>query len=241
MAFALATVHVAGGAVKGIHGVPRSWVLSAGSGVSTAYVFVHLLPELAEIEDHLPETLGGSAFGYVEAHAWIVALIGLAVFYGLELAARRSRNEGQTVADGPDSVLRQEATVFWLHVVSYALYNGIVGHLLVDLAEQGPTSLALFSVAMGVHFLVNDHGLREHHGDSYERLGRWVVAAGILAGWLVGAVTTVSEAALGLLLAFLAGGVTMNVMKEELPEDRNSRWTPFMLGAAAYAPLLLAI
>ena len=45
---------------------------------------------------------------------------------------------------------------------------------------------------------------------------------------------------IGLLFAFLAGGVVLNVLKEELPEDRQSRFLPFLLGAGGYA-LLLAI
>ena len=36
-------------------------------------------------------------------------------------------------------------------------------------------------------------------------------------GWIVGELTEISDAALGLLVAFLAGGVILNVMKEELP------------------------
>jgi len=40
------------------------------------------------------------------------------------------------------------------------------------------------------------------------------------------------------LVAVLAGGVILNVLKEELPEECRSRFTPFLLGAAAYAGLL---
>jgi zinc transporter ZupT len=56
----------------------------------------------------------------------------------------------------------------------------------------------------------------------------------------VGLVTEISEAALGVLFAFLAGGVIMNVLKEELPEERESRFWAFVLGAGLYAGVLLA-
>lgn len=39
--------------------------------------------------------------------------------------------------------------------------------------------------------------------------------------------------------AFLAGGMILNVLKEELPEERESRFTAFLSGAAGYAALLL--
>ena len=44
-----------------------------------------------------------------------------------------------------------------------------------------------------------------------------------------------------MLTAFLAGGVVMNVLKEELPEERESRFWAFALGTALYTMLLLAL
>jgi hypothetical protein len=43
------------------------------------------------------------------------------------------------------------------------------------------------------------------------------------------------------LFAFLAGGVVLNVLKEELPEERESRFWAFALGAASYTALLLVL
>jgi zinc transporter ZupT len=88
--------------------------------------------------------------------------------------------------------------------------------------------------------VVNDFGLREDHKGVYDRAGRWVLAAAIFAGWAVGILSEVSEAAIAVLFAFLAGGVVMNVLKEELPEERESRFWAFALGAALYAVILLA-
>ncbi|MDX1622046.1 MAG: hypothetical protein R3320_13700 [Nitriliruptorales bacterium] len=229
-AVVLALLHAFGGRLRSVHIVPRSWVLSAGSGVSVAYVVVHLLPELAEIDEHLAGRLTGGVWGYIEAHAWLVTLAGLAAFYGLELRARRATGSAS-------SGMRR---LGWLHLGSYAMYNAIVGYLLHDRVEDGAFVLLLFTIAMGVHFLVNDHGLREQLGQQYRSRGRWVVASGVVAGAVLGAFVELAEAMLGVLVAFLAGGIVMNVMKEELPENRRSRWTPFVLGAAAYAALLLS-
>jgi hypothetical protein len=129
--------------------------------------------------------------------------------------------------------------VFWLHTASFAAYNALIGYLLLHREDQGPGPLVLFAFAMGVHFLVNDYGLRRDHKGAYDRVGRWVLAAAILAGWVVGLSFEVSEAALAVLFAFLAGGVIMNVLKEELPEERESRFFAFALGAALYSVVLL--
>lgn len=47
-AIALAVVHLFAGGLRAIDRVPRSRWLSFGGGISVAYVFVHLFPELEE-------------------------------------------------------------------------------------------------------------------------------------------------------------------------------------------------
>jgi zinc transporter ZupT len=207
--------------------------LSIAGGVSVAYVFVHLLPELAETQEVVAEA-AGEVFAFVERHVYLVALLGLAVFYGLERAARQSRERGPG---------REEAAaapgIFLLHVLSFSVYNAIIGYLLLHREGGGMQELSFFALAMALHFLVNDFGLREHHREAYDRLGRWVLAGAVLLGWVVGLFAEISEAALGVLIAFLAGGVILNVLKEELPEERRSRFWAFACGAGLYAVLLL--
>ncbi len=161
--------------------------------------------------------------------------MGLAAFYGLERAAKASRGERRRLR-GDDAT---GAGVFWLHTASFALYNALIGYLMLHREEPGLGGLILFAFAMGVHFVVNDYGLRHDHKGAYDRVGRWVLAAAVLAGWAVGLSFEVSKAALAVLFAFLAGGVIMNVLKEELPEEQESRFWAFALGAALYSVILL--
>ncbi len=166
-----------------------------------------------------------------------MALAGLVAFYGLERAAKLSR--GRRRGAGADDATG--AGVFWLHVSSFALYNALIGYLLLHREGPGLWNLTLFAFAMGVHFVVNGFGLREDHKGAYDGYGRWVLAAAVFAGWVVGLISEISEAALAVLFAFLAGGVVMNVLKEELPEERESRFWAFALGAALYSAVLLAL
>ena len=230
----LALVHLFSGRMLFLDVSPRSRWLSAAGGVSVAYVFVHLLPDLAEEQETLREAVGES-FTFLEYHVYLVALVGLVAFYGLERAAKTSRRRRRN-ARGEDAA---GAGVFWLHVCSFALYNALIGYLMLHREDTGLGGLILFAFAMGVHFVVNDFGLREDHKGAYDRAGRWVLAAAVFAGWVVGLVSEISEAALAVLFAFLAGGVVMNVLKEELPEERESRFWAFVLGAGLYAAVLL--
>jgi hypothetical protein len=54
-----------------------------------AYVFVHLLPELSEGQEANEEEL--NTFPFLERHVYLVALLGMTLFYGLERSARQSR------------------------------------------------------------------------------------------------------------------------------------------------------
>ncbi|GAA0251536.1 hypothetical protein ACFFQF_02565 [Haladaptatus pallidirubidus] len=228
LAFLLALVHLVAGNVQSFRAIPRSSWLSAAGGASVAYVFVHLLPELK----------GGTVLasvpilvGFFERHVYIVALVGFSLFYGLEVLAREFGHDGRRTAD----------EIFWLHIGSFTAYNALIGYLLVHREQPGQVNLLLYAVAMGLHFVVNDYGLREFHEASYDRLGRWFLAGAVVVGWAVGNATEVDEAVVNTLFAFLAGGIILNIIKEELPEERESRFWAFAVGAGSYTLLLLFV
>lgn len=117
----------------------RSWVLSAAGGVSVAYVFVHLLPEIAEAQATV-EASASTVLAGAERHAYVLALIGLAVFYGLERAAITSKAAGR-MAEGSGRDQEEVTTpgAFWLSTVSFGAYNAIIGYLVVRRAEHAGT------------------------------------------------------------------------------------------------------
>lgn len=211
--------------------LPRNRWLSAAGGISVAYVFLHLLPEMAAVEEHVEEA--GLELAWLDRHGWLAALAGLVVFYGLEQHARRARG-----AD-PDGPTRDR--VGWIHVASYAAYNAVAGAVLVREAAVGLSDLAFYTLAIGLHYLVNDAALVEDHGRVYRAAGRWIVAGGVLAGWALGTLAAPDDVAVGVLGAFLGGGILMNVLKEELPDERQSRFGVFLTAAAVSAALFLVV
>ncbi len=235
-AFALGLVHVFAGKLRFLSDVPRSRWLSWAGGVSVAYVFVHLLPELSEGQESVAAEAEG-VLPFLEEHVYLIALLGLGVFYGVEHSSRSSR-AGRRQTDGEDQT---DDAAFWLSIGSFAVYNAIIGYLLVHREESGARGLALFAIALGVHFVINDVGLRDHHKHAYARVGRWLLASAVLLGWAIGTLTEISDAALAMLIAFIGGGIILNVIKEELPAERQSHFAPFALGATGYAALLQLI
>lgn len=230
-AVALAGIHLVADHVHRADGVPRRDWLSAAGGITVAYVFVHLLPEV-EAAGRTIRATGGPVMAQFDLHAYLLALTGFVGFYGLEsFVATRRDTDSDPASDA----------VFWLHIASFGAYNLLIGYLLFHRDEPGVVPLILFGVAMGTHVLVTDYGLHDHHGVVYHRQGRWVLAGAVLGGAFTGLVWTVSELIVAYLLAFLAGSVVLNVSKEELPSDRERRFLPFVIGVAGYTALLVVL
>ena len=206
----LAAAHVLAGRLTFLDVVPRSRWLSAAGGVSVAYVCLHLLPELRLADD---------------ANGFLWLLVGLTCFYVVERQAILSHEGGAGNAPG----------LFWISITAFAAYNLVIGY---SMARQPDT--VVYSFAMAVHFIVNDYGLRQRYRQRYDAVGRWVLAGAVVLGGGAGGLVRAPEVAVTSMLAFIAGGIVLNVFKEELPDERESRPVPFLIGAGGFAVLLLA-
>lgn len=236
-AAALAIVHLTAGRLRRLSYVPRSAWLSFAGGTSVAYVFVHLLPELHAAQAELAAVATLELFA--ERHVWMVALAGLLASYAVDVFALRARGTGHA-GDATDERPTPRG-VYVAHIASFALYNGLIGYLLAHGERGSDRELLFYAIAMALHFVVNDASLRWHHRHRYDRSGRWWLAAAIVGGALLGVATRIDEALVAVLVAFLAGGVILNVLKEEVPRERQSRFCPFALGLAGHAALLLLV
>jgi uncharacterized membrane protein YeaQ/YmgE (transglycosylase-associated protein family) len=217
--------------------VARLWetrgLISAAAGVSVAYVFIDVLPELAEYNALLAKA-GGAASLYAEQRIYLLVLASFVVMYGLQhivLSARDRRHE---------SLARTERdAIYWLHLLGYAAYSALIGYLLVERSERGTASILLYTLAMGIHFLIVNHALAEEHGAVYRRHGHLWLAVSVLAGWAAGAMLPIDAATFARLFAVLAGGVVITSLRSELPNDRTGRFWPFCIGALIFAVLLI--
>jgi zinc transporter ZupT len=214
--------------------MPRSHWLSLAGGVSIAFTFVFLLPELSSRQRDV-QTSDHPIIVYLEHHVYLMALAGLIAFYALEHVAQRTRER----EDGPGAYAHAKHRVFWLHILAFAGYNAVIGYLLLRRSEHGPGAALPLFLAMALHFMANDLSLREHYEEDYNRIGRWALAPGVLIGWVIAWVAVIPQATLALLFAFLAGGIILNALKEELPGERESHIGIFTLAAAIYAVMLV--
>jgi hypothetical protein len=204
-------------------------VASVGGGIASAYVFVHLLPELARGNTEVAEVLGEhvEVTELSEVLLFLVAFAGFLLLYGLDHWAERS--------DG-------ERGVFAVHLGAFAAYNAVITYALPTRFRTGVGSAVLFVVAMAVHFLLSDRALAEHYGDRFARTGRVVLAGALLVGYLLAwAFAPTSTTVVSTMLALLGGFVLYNVFSDELPGDRGLRFPVFAGSATAYAAVLVAV
>lgn len=222
----LMAVHLAAGRARHMARDWRDPTLAAASGIAVAYVFVQLLPQVAENEDAIAVAAGRPP----GRNAFVVTLVGVLVFLGVDWASNRSRTRRG------DSGGR---AVYVFSIVSYVLFNLLLGYVIGNRSGTDVGSLALFTIAMAVHFYVNDHALAVRHAENLHLVGRWVLSAALLAGWLVGLAAEVTPWVVGLMVAFLGGGVIVRVLRNEATGITNLE--AFLAGAVGYTLLILAV
>ena len=228
----LAAVHAVSARLLALPAVPRSKWLSTSSGMAVAFVFLALIPGMAADQQAVQQASGIG--GFLTKHIYVSALFGLATFYGVErfVSTQRQRQ------DAPPRATRDGA--FLLSMAWFSVMNAIIGYLLVQ-EHRTASDLLFFFAAMALKFVVSDYGLHQAHQANYDRVGKWIVIAALTLGWLVGLLTAVHPVVIGLVRGFLAGGVILNVLKEELPAERKAKYLPFLAGALLYGALLLAV
>lgn len=235
VAAALAVVHIAGVRLFGLSVDHRHRWLSVGAGTTVAFAFLYLIPELDYFRRILTEH---PTFGVVDELLYLVVLAGVTIYYGLEHLAYRVRQHHREKLD--ESRFGHDY-VFWVHMGWYALYNVIIGALLLHGHQETVRGLVLYGVAMAIHFFTVDAAMRRHHRHVYKRTGRWILAAAVIAGWAIGAVVSIGPVVVASVTAFLIGGLLINAIKDELPPSRRAAFFPFLVGAGLSSAILIVM
>lgn len=205
-------------------------LLSASAGISLAYVFVHLMPELSGARltfvasTSMPTTFNGMV-------VYFLALVGFLVFFSLDHFSKQARLAAAE-GDVPD---------FSSRIWGFAAYVCLIGYLLVNNLDHSALASTAYAVAMGVHFLTFDHGFRDEPGHGYRRRGHLLLAAAAPVGWGLGLIFSLPRDILALMLGFLSGGVIVNSMITELPSDKDGKLWPFLAGSLLYAAVLVPL
>jgi len=202
---------------------------SFGGGAGMAYVFVHLLPELASHGQALSQAPGMESFApspITEALLFLIALAGIMVTYSLDVLATHERKAG--------SIARS------LHTLNFAAISYLYAYSLPSLISTGLAYGILFTIAISAHVLLADRTMDARHPAIYRTRMRWVGTAALVLGLLHAALLhPVDDLHLAIATAFLGGGLLMAVFREELPAIDRARLGWFVAGTASMTSLLL--
>lgn len=226
----LAGVHLSVRFYKKLMEEPRKPLLSFAGGVSVGYITLHLLPEFQDAQTdfnhafHIPEHLADYSL-------YLVATIGFLTFYSINHLVKRSEQKHSTPS----------LPVFITHMTAFVIYNSFIGYYLIQELELELKSLLIFTAVFSLHLMVNDVGLRQDHEKRYDPWGTLILSFSLLAGWLIGYFTTLPIYIFGIWFSWLAGGIFINTIKEELPDEQKSRLIPFLFGAIVSSALLIII
>jgi hypothetical protein len=276
IAVLLAFLHLGAPHLRRLPGVPERATASFAGGLAVAYVFLHLLPELAEGNKAIGEALADvlQPTPLLDLAIFLVALVGFVAFYGLERLA--AQHHGYTVpvrkpGDGnrPPAVSPPNATkthsepspresdvaavqgtwdrrhrlartgMYRVHLGSFMLYNALITYTMPVRLRTGISFAILFTIAMGLHFVITERGLQRHYPLEFARNGRLALAGSLIAGWASSlAFAPSSTLFVALITALLCGSILLNVFKEELPRTRDASFAWFLTGLTLYAALL---
>ncbi len=215
----------------------RRRVVSFSVGMAVAYVFVHLLPELAATSSEFIELDESRALPFPHLRIYVAALLGFMLFYGLENMVRWS--PGKKAQSGVEG--GEESTRLRILTASYALYVFVVCYVMAHEARVGDGELALYALAMGLHFLGFAYGLRRDNGMLYRQWGRHVLAGAALFGWAIALLLRFPDSVGYTMLGFVAGVLIMDTVTSELAEQAEGRFPAFLTGGVVYTLILLLV
>ncbi|ADU30505.1 hypothetical protein [Evansella cellulosilytica] len=201
---------------------------SFSGGLAVSYVFVYVLPTLHKEQITVKKY---SDYLTMESELYFVGLIGLLIFYGIQKVVRKAQKEGEN---------KKARTLFWMQILFFGLYNALVSYTVISHEVLGIQAV-FYGLAVGMHFTAVAHDLWREYEDIYNRVGRYVLAAGILMGWIFGVNVSLPPVTETIIFAFISGAMILNVLKYELPPDEEAHFPTFAIGVISYTSITMSL
>lgn len=226
----LITIHFLTNKILPSNRIQRNRWLSFSGGIASSYVFVYILPSLHEDQMSI-ETEGGLA---MESELYFIGLIGMLMFFGIQNLVNR------TIKDSDFHEEHLEKRVFWVQIIFFGIYNMLISFVVIQSQVEG-VQVAFYASAVGLHFFAVAHDMWRENHELYDKYGKYVLALGIVIGWLVGAFVELDSLSMGIIFSFISGAMILNVIKYELPEERHAHFKWFLSGAFLYSAIVLSL
>ncbi len=199
---------------------------SFSGGLAVSYVFVYVLPTLHK-EQILVKKYGD--YFTMESELYFIGLLGLILFYGIQKLVRNKQRQ-----------VKNAKTLFSLQIVFFGIYNMLVAYTVISHQVLGIQAV-FYGLAVGLHFIAVAHDLWIEYEELYDKVGKYVLALGILTGWTLGIGVDLSPLTESIIFAFIAGAMILNVLKYELPPDDEAHFLTFAVGVICYTTITMSL
>lgn len=205
-------------------------LISFAAGVTAAYVFLHMLPELIESRDNLRELLNQYGWDrqFVDLLVYFLALMGFQIYYVLSYLGDNAswRNDGSTVR------------MFKYAIGFYFIYNFLITYTLMLRISKNDLYAILFTLAMSLHFVLTDRQMRRTYPKLFTMRFRLILLFGLITGFVFSIFLPISAFGVALFVAFLSGAVLCVSFTEQSAITKQTSLVFFMIGSLVMSAIL---
>ena len=213
----LSLVHYYSDKITLFFGSHKIKLVSFSAGVSIAYFFLMLMPEI----------YGG--FAYINKLIFVFILIGFVLFHLTEKFIYQHEKKDQLMHDLKEA-----------HSLVFFFYHFIVALVLIRILSNGFVEGLLFFIPILFHMTITNVSLHEIHRDLIEsKFIRFLLCLSSLIGIVFALFANISNVLYYTLFSFIGGAILYIVVREEIPKDKNGYPSYFILGAFIYSLLIV--
>jgi hypothetical protein len=226
----LCIAHYLSPQLKRITWITQGQLISFAAGVTAAYVFLHMLPELVESRDNLRNILNGHGWDQqmIDLFVYFLALMGFEVYYLLSYMGDRAKWR----EDGSVNTLFKYAIGF------YFIYNFLITYTLLLRIETGVVYAILFSLAIGLHFILTDRQMRRTYPHLFTLQFRIILLIALVVGFLASLFFPMSAFITSLFIAFLSGAILCVSFTEQSAITKQTSLPSFVVGSLVMSVIL---
>ena len=209
----------------------HGWI-SFSAGSSVAYVFIHVFPEIAVLQQQFSYfNLSQHGTPFLNQPLYLVLLIGVCLPYMLDTVELHYSADKKQIYQ----------SIYLVRKLLYTLYNFMVGYMLVNRHSEGILSMKMMVIVLVMHFIVLNANFKEIYPALFRKQIRWFAIFGLVLGAALGLTIVLPDYVLSCLFALIGGTLTYIALKQELPKTNHRSPFHFLLGVICFSVLILSI
>ncbi len=212
----LTIIHFFNDEIENIFSNHKETIISLGAGVSIAYIFLSLFPELYQ---------SSAINGYI----FISLLLGFTLLHIAEKHVYQHKSSKR--------ILKEIKEV---HSVSFFIYHFLLGIIVYHFAQIDFETGLLFFIPILFHTTISNISLTEIHHHIKEKLYlRIPLAASPLLGILFSYKVPLSNYTFTIILGFTIGALLYIVIRDTIPKEKEGNIYYFITGVAIMLLLIV--